>query len=126
MLTDTMKCTMLLGGLFALLTMGRVGGSPVDGAFAGTGRTRPNLDINVVREFKGGERALAIVAGDGSSYLGLYVYDADGNCIAHDDHGNYQTCDKAAVEWVPPQTGRYTIEVKNLGRFRDTFHLAVK
>ncbi len=121
-----MKRALLLGGLFAFLTMGRVGGSPVDGAFTGTGRSMPNVNINVVREFKGGERALAIVAGDGGSYLGLYVFDADGNCIAHDDHGNYQTCDKAAVEWVPPQTGRYAIEVRNLGRFKDTFQLAVK
>jgi hypothetical protein len=112
--------------LLALLAMGRVGGSPVDGSFAGSGRSRPDLAINLVKEFKGGERALAIIAGDGSSYLGLYVYDADGNCIAHDDHGNYQTCDKAAVEWFPPQTGRYAIEVKNLGRFTDNFHFAVK
>jgi hypothetical protein len=121
-----MKKVLLLCLPLALLVTGHVVGSPVDGSFMGSAKIRPGLAINLVKQFKGGERTLAIVAGDGGSYLGLYVYDADGNCIAHDDHGNYQTCDKVAVEWTPATTGRYTLEVKNLGRFKDNFQIDVR
>ena len=121
-----MKRRLLLCALVAMLTFGTVVGSPVDGSLAGTVRIRPNQSFNLVKDFKGGERARAIIAGDGSSYLGLYIYDADANCIAHDDHGNAETCDKCAVEWYPPQTGRYAIEVRNLGRFKDRFQIDVR
>jgi len=119
--------TLCLGGLFALLLVVQAGtGAPVQGSLTGQARVAPNSSFNLVKDFKGGERACVIITGDGSSYLGLYVYDADGNCIARDDRASYQTRDDAAVDWYPPQTGRYTIEVKNLGVLKNTFKIAVQ
>jgi hypothetical protein len=66
-------------------------------------------------EFKGGERAIVIASGDGSTYMGLYVYDSHGNCISWDDEGNLATKDDLAVDWYPRQNGVYTIEVCNCG-----------
>src|SRR5713226_9115021 len=66
-------------------------------------------------EFKGGERALVIASGDASTFMGLYVYDAHGNCIAWDDTGTAATLDDLAVDWYPRQTAPYTIDVCNLG-----------
>jgi hypothetical protein len=68
-----------------------------------------------VLEFKGGQRALVIASGDGSTFMGLYVYDALGNCIAWDDSGTRGTRDDLAVDWFPRHNGVYTIEVCNLG-----------
>jgi hypothetical protein len=66
-------------------------------------------------EFKGGQRAVVIASGDGSTYMGLYVYDAYGNCISWDDEGNLATKDDLAVDWYPRHNGVYTIEVCNCG-----------
>jgi hypothetical protein len=66
-------------------------------------------------EFKGGQRALVIASGDGSTYMGLYVYDSLGNCIAWDDEGNVVTKDDLAVDWYPRQNAVYCIEVCNCG-----------
>jgi hypothetical protein len=67
-------------------------------------------------EFKGGERACAITIGDGRTFLGLYVYDKHGNCVAWDDEGQAKkTHDDLAAEWFPTQTGTYVVEVFNIG-----------
>jgi hypothetical protein len=69
-----------------------------------------------VLEFKGGERAVAIASGDGAAtYMGLYVYDNHGNCVAWDDDASWGTRDDLAVEWFPQRTDVYTIEVSNCG-----------
>jgi hypothetical protein len=122
-----MKLAFILCGIAILLAIGRPGtGAPIQGPSVGKGRVGPNGSNTFVQTFKGGERACVIITGDGSSYLGLYVYDSDGNCIARDDRGNHATRDDAAVEWYPPRTGRYTIEVKNLGRNADPYAIAVR
>jgi hypothetical protein len=76
--------------------------------------------------FKGGEPGKVIVIGDGRTYLGLYAYDPDGNCVAHDDQGSFSTRDDRAVEWFVPRTTVYTVEVRNLGRSVNQFEMAVK
>jgi len=74
------------------------------------------MDSKLFREaFKGGQRASAIAIGDGSSYMGLYVYDLHGNCVAWDDEGIWRTRDDLAVEWYPYRTAVYIIEVHNSG-----------
>jgi hypothetical protein len=74
--------------------------------------------------FKGGEPALVIVSGDGTTYMGLYVYDEHGNCVGKDDLGDKGSHDDLAVRWVPPRTARYRIEVRNFGALPNTFQLA--
>jgi hypothetical protein len=71
--------------------------------------------VSYTREFKGGEIAKVIASGSGASYMGLYVYDIYGNCIAWDDEGTPATCDDLEVEWEPREKGIYTVEVRNCG-----------
>jgi hypothetical protein len=72
-------------------------------------------NVSYTREFKGGENAKVIASGTGVSYMGLYVYDIYGNCIAWDDEGTSATCDDLEVDWEPRAKGVYTVEVRNCG-----------
>jgi len=122
-----MKHIFFFAAFLALFASGERGRSaPVGRSFVAQATVGPYRGVELVQEFKGGERACVIVSGNGLSYLGLYVYDANGNCIARDDHGNYATRDDAAVEWYPSRAGRYAIEVKNLGTREDAFKMAVQ
>ena len=96
---------------------------------AGTGRSGPArprrpevvevpgyLVRSVREEFAGGVRTSVIVSGNGRGYLGVYVYDALGNCVARDDFGNSVTYDDLNAEWYVPVTASYGIDIFNLGR----------
>jgi hypothetical protein len=77
---------------------------------------RPLSSKSFVVEFKGGRRAGAIASGvDGTTFLGLYVYDVHGNCVAWDDRGNWATRDDTAVDWFPRENAVYMVEVRNFG-----------
>jgi hypothetical protein len=66
--------------------------------------------------FRAGERALVIATGNGRSPLTLYIFDPDGNCVAKDDVVEMRgSSDDVAVEWFPPETARYTVELHNVG-----------
>ena len=79
------------------------------------------------QRFKGGEKASVIATGTtGKTFMGLYIFDADGNCIAWDDLGNKKTCDDMAAEWVPPATANYTIEVRNFGPYPNWLNMAFR
>src|SRR5207253_1650645 len=75
------------------------------------------------RKFEAGRPAKVIAVGEGTGFIGLYVFDPDGNCVARDDEATQRTPSDTAVEWVPPRTGYYTIEVKCLGRNGNDFML---
>jgi hypothetical protein len=67
-------------------------------------------------EFKGRERASAIVTSKANgTYLGLYVYDRYGNCVAWDDLGSPETTGAASVDWFPAEKANYVVEVRNNG-----------
>lgn len=76
--------------------------------------------------FHGQQRALVIASGDGSSPLGLYVYDRHGNCVAWDEARAYVTRDDLAAEWVPPEAGLYLIEVRNAGWRTNSVTVAIR
>jgi hypothetical protein len=120
-----MRYAVLVGGLSVLLAGGGGQGAPVSGSFLKSFEILPGRSITVVREYKAGERACAIATGRGLSYLGLYVYDADGNCIARDDRAGWQTRDDAAVDWYPPAKQKYAVEVKSLAGYKNAFDLAI-
>jgi len=42
-----------------------------------------------------------IVSGSYASVLGVYVFDAQGNCVARDDMSEPQTADDLITEWIP-------------------------
>jgi hypothetical protein len=87
---------------------------------------------------KGGERSVAIAATPPNSsrsvLLGLYVFDPHGNCIARDEYddrvppreGRRPATDDVAVEWFPPSTATYTVELRNLSPDPCVLHMAIR
>jgi hypothetical protein len=76
-----------------------------------------------VLELKAGQEAKIIAANDmrrdpegpepPETRLGLYVFDAHGNCVAWDDFAPKKGTRDSAVTFVPPESGRYTVVVRN-------------
>ena len=79
-----------------------------------------------VHTFKKNERAVAVASGNGRSCLGLYVFDARGNCLAKDDHSPPATADDLIVNWLPAESGRYAVELRNAGFDNNTYEIALR
>jgi hypothetical protein len=79
-----------------------------------------------VEAFKANERALVIASGEYRSCLGLYIFDAQGNCVARDDMSDPQTADDLITEWIPLEQARYSIEIRNAGIAANVYQLAVR
>src|SRR5437016_4506007 len=75
----------------------------------------------MLRRFKANEEAQAIVSGEGQTCLGLYVFDADGNCVAKDDLTAPESSDDLNVRWIPHEAATYSVEVRNGGIFPNTY-----
>lgn len=80
----------------------------------------PGRSVTVVRTgatdvfnsvFRGGERAYVAISGDGDSDLDLFVYDENNNLICRSNTAG----DDESCAWQPRWTGRFRIEVRNLG-----------
>lgn len=85
---------------------GRVGG-----AGAASARVEAFSTVVYQERFVGGEVAAISLRGDGDTDLDLYVYDENGNLVAHS--AGYS--DRESVAWMPRWTGTFRIEVRNLG-----------
>lgn len=95
-------------------------------ALAGAGGLRAN---DVVRgnhtdiynmTFTGGSTAVVAISGDRDTDLDLYVYDQYGNLICRaTGRGDAEAC-----RWTPRWTGRFRIEVRNLGGIANRYQLA--
>ena len=72
------------------------------------------------------KRAAVIASGIGKSCLGLYVFDAHGNCVAHDDYASAQTSDDLAADWIPPDTARYEVLIRNAGIDLNIYRIALR
>ncbi len=85
------------------------------GRVEGPGRVRSVVNTratDVYRlNFRGGERAVVTVSGDGDSDLDLFVYDSNGNLVCKDD----DETDEMICAWTPRWTGQFRIEIRNLG-----------
>jgi hypothetical protein len=75
----------------------------------------PYRHSTLIEPFKGKERAVAILSGDGSTCLGLYIFDMNGNCVELDDQSRKATFDDVVVEWFPQQDAPYAVEPRNGG-----------
>jgi len=71
--------------------------------------------------FIGGRIATIVVSGDGSSDLDLFVRDEYGNLVGSDTDPD----DDCIVQFRPRWTGRYTIEVRNLGSVSNRYAISV-
>jgi hypothetical protein len=110
---------LLLGLAGLLLVIGDGHGGPVAPFPKDEPELSPLAGRDYTREFQGGKRATVLAIGDGATYMGLYVYDAQGNCIAWDDEGNPRTCDDLAVTWTPRDSAFFTVEVRNAGLMKN-------
>jgi hypothetical protein len=75
---------------------------------------------------KKNERAIAIASGTGRTCLGVYIFDAAGNCVAHDDRSTPSTADDLIAEWLPATSTRYSIEVRNGGFDVNNYEIALR
>lgn len=104
---------------FLLLAPGGTG-APLQGRPPGKIEIEPFGRASFVDVYPSHKRACVIVSGDGRTYLGLYVFDRWGNCVARDDYtGIAAARDDLAVEWYPPEEAAYTVDVYNFGRSRN-------
>jgi hypothetical protein len=76
--------------------------------------------------FKKNELARVIASGNGESCLGVYVFDAKGNCVAWDDKSDARTGDDLYTEWIPSEQQAYTIEIRNAGYEANSFRIALR
>ena len=116
-------------GLFALLASAALGlGAPLEpGQRAVETKLEAYRSSDYWRKFEAGKRATVVAVGaTGSGLLGLYVFDADGNCVGHDDNVTERTRDDTVVEWMPAQTGLYTVEVRSLTRHENKLLMTVR
>ena len=103
-------------------------------SFGGPLKSVPVRDLELVpfatrsmqTEFEPNVRSTAILIGDGRTYLGLYVYDREGNCVAWDDVAAPRVLDDIAVEWHPSKRESYTIQVINFGRGMNNAKLVIR
>ncbi len=76
--------------------------------------------------FKKNEPARAFASGNFLTNFGLYVFDANGNCVAKNDQTHPVTADDCHVVWIPPDQQSYLIEVRNAGIDSNSFQFAVR
>jgi hypothetical protein len=93
--------------------------SPIAGPGVSVSRAQAFGSVWFNETFRGGETAVVTIRGDGDTDLDLYVYDANGNLVAW---SNGPT-DRETVRFTPLWTGRFRIEVRNLGRVWNQFTL---
>jgi hypothetical protein len=123
-----MKNTNLSMVTMALLCLAGLGnGSPVPPVAPRLIPLEPGGGMLETRRFKGGERASVIGVGrDKNTFVGLYVYDEHGSCVAWDDIGTASTKDRVTVEWFPVRTAPFTVEVRNFGLALNKLEFAVR
>ena len=76
--------------------------------------------------FKKSELGRIVASGAGDSVLGVYVFDAQGNCVAWDDKSEARTGDDLYAEWIPAEQERFNIEVRNAGFESNVFRIALR
>ena len=118
-------------GVVALVMCGqRLPSAPVKERAPLESLVRPYGTTSFVALFEGVKRSSTVVIGDGKTYLGLYVHDRWGNCVAKDDiagsAGSAVVRDDLGVEWFPPDESPYTLDVCNFGRNFNEFSIAIR
>ena len=90
-------------------------------AVGGPKQARFRLDANSYTTFSasfvGGRTARIALKGDGDTDLDLFIFDQNGQLVAHDsDYSDF-----CLVEWVPSLTRNFTIKVVNQGPVYNDF-----
>lgn len=69
--------------------------------------------------------AQVVAIGQGVTPMGVYVFNAEGNCIAWEDQVPPLRCDDLAIEWIPQDEGPYQVEVHNLGYLPNRVEISI-
>jgi hypothetical protein len=101
-------------------------GSPLEPVKPRVADVGPFRRVVESRVFRAGQAAKVIGVGNDRTYLGLYLYDSYGNCLAWDDQGNSSIKDDIAVEWFPVHNEPYTYEFRNQGSGFNSLDMAVR
>ena len=72
--------------------------------------------------FRKGTRVNITVRGDGDTDVDLFVYDENGRLVAKDD----ELTDVCIVAFTPEETGRFRVEVKNLGNVYNEYRMEIR
>jgi hypothetical protein len=72
--------------------------------------------------FRRGLRVTITVRGDGDTDVDLFVYDENGRLVAKDD----DLTDVCVVAFTPEETGRFRVEVKNLGNVYNEYRMEIR
>jgi hypothetical protein len=116
----------LAGGLFLLLAALGIG-APLQPIDPQRFELPPYSTKRIIETaFKGNQRSVVIASGNGSSMITLYVYDQHGNCVAKDDTCHPRVRDDVAVEWFPPTTAPYVVELRNVGGLPNPVQMAIR
>lgn len=75
---------------------------------------------------KGNERTNVIASVNGSVRVAVYVYDANGNCVARDEALGARSDDDLSVEWFPCVPGTYSVQVCNMGMQNNEVALVIQ
>jgi hypothetical protein len=68
--------------------------------------------------FEGREPAVVVVIGDGDGDLDLWVYDENSGALIDSDTDGSSRC---VAAWTPRYTGPFTVRVKNVGRYAESY-----
>jgi hypothetical protein len=82
-------------------------------------RAQARSTVTYHETFRGGEVAVVSIVGDGDTDLDLFVYDEFNNLVAFANG----LSDRETVSFTPRWTGRFRIEVRNLGGVWNEFTL---
>jgi len=125
-----MRSSLFIGSVAIFLLARLAGGSPVEPFEDTKGHRDASLEpfsaLRFTVKCKARERTCAIVYGFGKAPMGIYVFDAHGNCVAHDDEAHTLISDDLATEWHPATEETYVIEVHNLGRKNNNAEIAIR
>jgi hypothetical protein len=87
---------------------------------------RSRSTVATLERYKPNETASVILSGKTSTVLGLYVFDANGNCVALDDFTTVQNSVDLALEWVPAESTPYFVDVRNGGATATQYFLVLR
>ncbi len=96
--------------------------SPVGGAIYQVDRVSALSSVWYTVTLRAGEESWIAVRGDGDTDLDLYVYDENWNLVASDT----DVTDSMLARITPRWTGRFHLEIRNLGRVYNQFQLGIR
>jgi hypothetical protein len=96
--------------------------SPLPGPGYAVRRVNANSTMIFNDTFRGGERAVVSIVGDGTTDLDLYIYDNNGRLVAR----AIGLTDRETITFFPSFTSNYRIEVRNLGNVWNEFVIVTR